>query len=1195
MIDLRGIARRLRLSVDQIRLAADLLEQGYQPAFIQRYRADESGGLPKSVLWSLKLDIDRQQRISKAREKAKSQLPKEAELDEEAQKFLESATTETEIEVAMRCWRARRNLQQSQERDKQPGQLLEKLISFSGSAPENIDTWAAEQLGVDTEEAAQVVQSTKRLVGSLLQGDTSFSEKLRRTIQKKAQLEVEYCEGQIANDHDAKHEDKKAPADSSHATAPKDALSSDAIDETTSGDADSPVATETVESSQHSTASALSASDAASIAVSEPAAVEASADATAGDGSEDASAEPPSQIVEAEQIPSAATTDELAESIPEKVAVEKEAAQKEATETKAASDASKDEAKTKQSKNEKKNVAKLTPRQRRRRWLAGMLQPLKSLKRNVTKLTAYQQLMLGRGRRSQLVNTHLRYDANQLISMGRDTFVNDKHPLVAWFESASKEALDVSIRAKVEADALGQLEEQAQEKLLETAADQLRHSLMRRPIRGHVIMVVDTVGPKTSSVAVTGPDGSVLHTDEVTCSANPDIVNQNLVRLGEIAHRFKVSLVALTNGPARRFLVLTIRELVNQSVASGLRWTMADRGGADAYAAGKVALRELPSHNRRDRAAIWVGRSMQNPMEELLKVDINRLRLGSYQRELPQEPLKQLIRETIADCVSCRGIDILHANIEGLKFISGLESEQAQQIATFASNGQIRSREQLLADVTNWPEKQARQAIGFLRLFGADESLDATLIHPDDYKLAERLIANTDLESPPNAPPGWQAPATESTVEQPAPESTETTTIVSESTTIESDPANASDETVNAEPALQAESEPEISPTQEPTPAADVTVDQSNSPTSEADESESSEIEPVSTVDTDPIENSSAQDSPNEVAETNEASQPDSTADEATSADAELKPSAKPEYSEDVLASRKQKKSDDANLLDIEKHARGWQVGREKLRRIASCLADPFFDPRLNETPIPMLAEIPSLSSLKPEMCLWAVVVGVADFGAFVEIAPDCSGLVHISRLSANFVEDPHQIVQIGDLIMVWVVSVDEQKNRVALTALSPKQRAKAEASSNAQGARRRNESRSGSDRGKGRAGGKEGGRHSPAGQSRDGGGKSRRPSSKGQSRGRQGGRRDEPRVTKPVVVKSKKPKKKISEAMKEGDEPLRSFSDLVQFYEAKRTDVPPPKSADEANKPAAESETASTSTNSTDASEETQAESQND
>ena len=110
MIDLSGIARHLRLSVEQLRVAADLLEQGYPPGFIERYRADETGKLPHSTLWLLKLEVDRQLRLQASRERAVNQLPKDAQLDTEASKFLERATTEVEIEAALRTFRSRRML-----------------------------------------------------------------------------------------------------------------------------------------------------------------------------------------------------------------------------------------------------------------------------------------------------------------------------------------------------------------------------------------------------------------------------------------------------------------------------------------------------------------------------------------------------------------------------------------------------------------------------------------------------------------------------------------------------------------------------------------------------------------------------------------------------------------------------------------------------------------------------------------------------------------------------------------------------------------------------------------------------------------------------------------------------------------------------------------------------------------------------
>ncbi|MEM7479290.1 MAG: Tex-like N-terminal domain-containing protein [Planctomycetota bacterium] len=635
MIELSGIARRLRLPVDQLRIAADLLEQGYQPSFIRRYRSDETGGLSVDNLWSLKLEIDRQLRLDEAKHRAQKQLPKDAELDDEARKSLEHTTTPAEIDVAMRCWRARRNLAQTAEREAKAQELLEFLISHSdGTSTDAIALIAAKEQ-CDNEQAATLLQQTQRWISLLLQCDTILNNKIRRQIQKKAKVKVEYIEGA---------EKQNAPDTAQQSESSEEvALSESSGDDTSSPSEAAAASTTESQQTQDSTTPVQDPVVAPEGDGSEPsAAADSSTDSSnTNDAStaltETAASEKPTevQIESQEEVQDEGQAPGTPGTPSEEASSNEKAAEQSGDETKQESPVSVKKDSGKEHGKEKsgsKDPSKLTPRQRRRRWLATMLQPMKSLNKSVSSLTAYQLLMLGRGRRSQLIDLKLQYDSKDLLDQARDTFVNKSHPLANWFKSAVSEAFSETLQARIESDVLSNLEEQAQEKLLETAADQLHASLMRRPVRGHNILLIDTIGPKSSVIVVVDSRGEVVHTDEVTCSAQPDVVNQNVTKLGEIAHRYKVTLVAITNGPARRFLMITLRELMKISAESGLRWTMADRSGAEAYAAGKTALRELPVYNRRLRAAIWVARCLQNPLEELLKVDVNRMRLGSYQR-----------------------------------------------------------------------------------------------------------------------------------------------------------------------------------------------------------------------------------------------------------------------------------------------------------------------------------------------------------------------------------------------------------------------------------------------------------------------------------------------------------------------------------------------------------------------------------
>ncbi len=150
--------------------------------------------------------------------------------------------------------------------------------------------------------------------------------------------------------------------------------------------------------------------------------------------------------------------------------------------------------------------------------------------------------------------------------------------------------------------------------------------------------MVDTVGPNSACIAIIDARGKCLATQEVVCSSQPSVVSQNVIMLGELVHKHKVTLVAISNGPARRFLIHTVVELMKQSASSNLRWTMVDRGGAEAYATSRHASVELPQLNRRFRARRfgWVV-ACKIRWANCSKLDTTRLRLGSYQRELPQE------------------------------------------------------------------------------------------------------------------------------------------------------------------------------------------------------------------------------------------------------------------------------------------------------------------------------------------------------------------------------------------------------------------------------------------------------------------------------------------------------------------------------------------------------------------------------
>ncbi len=741
--------------------------------------------------------------------------------------------------------------------------------------------------------------------------------------------------------------------------------------------------------------------------------------------------------------------------------------------------------------------------------------------------------MLGRGQRSQLIKLNLEYDFQPLIHAARESLCSGRHPLHHWLLELAEEGLRKQILPKLEQDLMAEYEEIAHQELTDMAVVHLEECLNQKPIRNKSIMVIDAVGPKSAAVAVIDKSGNVLHTDEIACnSIRNDVLTANVTLLGEIAHRFQVEVVGLSNGPSRRFLIHTVKELLKQS-SGRLLWSMIDRAGADAYGATRLCLQELPSISRRHRSAVWLARRMQDPLCELLKIDPSRMRLGSYQRELPESLLQESLKQAISEAIARRGIDLWNASELTLSHVPGVSEAIAKKIVELRNADQLSTRQALHESLRElWSEMGVRQALGFLRIFGSDEPLDATSIHPDDYRLAQKLIANAGMPAPNNSPSGWIKPDLKTVLERAAAQK------------VDAELSSKSDEDSDSE---GAESE-----TSNDTEALVATTSLASSESTASSEDASPPVEPVAASDESKPEESSTEpatemtsDAPSEEAPVESASIDGSAAKDPEN-------SVPPELS-----------------IDVEKLARGWQVGRERLRYVARALQQPFADFRDSKPNLPLLDKVPSLEDLKPGMCSWAVVIGVAEFGAFADLGPDCSGLIHVSRLSPHFVEDPHQVVQVGDLLQVWVVDVDQNKKRVALSALPPgmQQRPRREESFDGpqQGRRdARGPANDGSGRGRPQGDRRQDNRRTDDGRrdgQRGGGSFAGRGGPRRGNDQRGKGRRDKQEAgqdfqatrERKVKIDPPKPIQPISDAMQKGKEPLRSFSDLMQFMQVKR------------------------------------------
>jgi len=1162
MKDIQAIARYMRLPEDQLKFPIELLNQGYEPNYLANYRPDELGNIDEQTLSVLRRALNYSESLKDHKEKVQQTLEREQQWNETVSSVISQANTISQVDTVIRHLRARRNSRSIAEKCPQVESVGQAILTMQGDPPKDLLAWVAETASVPLEQAADVLENTKRWMVHLLSEDVRLMQDLQLTILKRASISVKV----LPDPPRGSDEEKRLEHSENISPALQNAATTMVASESASLSA-SPVLADDV---AHPTSESGEQAELGEAKTELDADVQVSGDSTNQESilisSTDVqpgelTATAPDQAIDDNQVlgdPSH-TTPNMASTAPLIVDFQQGKKPGKGLKTKTLSD------------------KQLSPRQRRRKWLRSILESYSKLRKPLSALTPYQILMLSRGQRSQIVSVQFHYDEKPLVQVCRESLCPGRHPMHYWLVEIAEEGLRSHILPRLHQDVFAILEEDAHTDLTEAAVVHLQASLLQRPVRGHRILVIDAIGPKMAAVAIVDAEGNVVFTNEIACNSNrADVVAQNVVSLGQWIHEHKVTLLALSNGPARRYLIHTVSELLKQSADGSLYWTMVDRAGADGYCMSRGCLVELPRISRRHRAATWLAWRLQDPLKQILKVDPVRLRLGSYQRELPQRELEAALQDAVSAAITKAGVDVIHANVDVLKRIPGMTAIAAKAVVQACHDDKITNRESLMSVLReHLSETHARQAIGFLKVYGSSNTLDGTTVHPDDYRLAERLIAHANITMPAAAPENWTKPNyAELDVAHAAATIEHAKQVTEEPFAGSIELKDASGEIVSEETVQS----PDASPTNNGTTEVEVPSDTLPSDTALSDtaSSDGTAVDSADVPRSESIAESTSSTTPASVSDADESNQPTVPLTPRSSVPMPPIPTAAMERP--TLS------------IDVERLARSWQVGREKMKRVANCLQFSFADSRDFQFPMPLLCKVPRLDNLQSGMMLQALVIGVADFGVFVDLGPDCSGLIHISRLAPDFIEDPHQFVQVGDLVPVWVLNVDEKKKRVSLTAIppgTPSRRSEQGSSGPNEGSHDRGGQGRGNQAGgdnrnqrndRNQTGARDSGPRQNQPQSADrtgqpagsGSGGDRSRSSGGDSRNSRGGGNrggkpfgrdgnrdrgrnnsesgDSSQSRRPTRVDPPKPVTPISDAMQKGKEPLRSFSDLLQF-----------------------------------------------
>lgn len=488
-------------------------------------------------------------------------------------------------------------------------------------------------------------------------------------------------------------------------------------------------------------------------------------------------------------------------------------------------------------------------------------------------------LAMNRGEDQKILSVGLEYDLDYIQANQENKWIKNKESYVVDIvKSSIKDSLKRLIMPSIEREIRSELTDNASKKAIETFQANLENLLLTRPVKNSRVLGFDPAFRTGCKLAVLDYSGALLEIAVIYPHEPHNDKAGSAKKMLELIDKYNIDLIAIGNGTASRESEKFVSEVIK---GTKVKYVIVSEAGASVYSASPLAKEEFPDLTVEKRSAVSIGRRIQDPLSELVKIDPKSIGIGEYQHDVNQKELNESLDFTVSKVVNEVGVNVNTASKSILKYISGLTKSVIEKIYKAKEEKAFTSRDDL-KKVKGISDKVYEQAVGFLRVKGANP-LDNTGIHPESYELTNRLLKELNLD-----------------------------------------------------------------------------IKDINNTTFK-DVLSKANVKELST----------------------------------------------------------KLESDTFTIEDIIKE-----------------LSTPGLDPRDSlEAPI-LKSDILELKDLKVGMELQGTVRNVTSFGAFVDIGLHDDGLVHISKMAKTFVKDPKEVVNVGDIVTVYVCDVDKDKQKVALSLI---------------------------------------------------------------------------------------------------------------------------------------------------------------
>jgi len=364
----------------------------------------------------------------------------------------------------------------------------------------------------------------------------------------------------------------------------------------------------------------------------------------------------------------------------------------------------------------------------------------------IKKIAGHRVLAINRGENEDVLKVTVEAPADAIITALTTQFIKDNPYSLPLMEAALADSYKRLTAPAIEREIRTTLTETAEEGAIKVFGENLRQLLMQPPVKDRVVLAIDPGFRTGCKLAVVDETGKVLDTGIVYCTIGND-TSAAKKTLAQMMARHNTNLIAIGNGTASRETEQVVAELLKET-SSKAQYTIVNEAGASVYSASKLGAEEFPQYDVSLRSAASIGRRLQDPLAELVKIDPKSMGVGQYQHDMNQKRLGETLTGVVEDCVNAVGIDLNTASPSLLSYVSGISTSVAKNIQAYREEkGKFTSRKDLLKVKALGP-KAFEQCAGFLRIPGGAEPLDNTGVHPESYEIAQAYMTHAAKPAP---------------------------------------------------------------------------------------------------------------------------------------------------------------------------------------------------------------------------------------------------------------------------------------------------------------------------------------------------------------------------------------------------------------------------------------------------------------